>query len=140
MDFPPKDCGTWRPLDEEGRRKWLAQAKHNHFHLRSRGTAPRSPSRIVVLDGSVVDSELGFYCAFGEAVNGPGGYFGANLQAFDDCLFGGFGLDAPYTIVWKNSSASVLASSEGDLFEALVDMIRSVEERAADTRAALRLE
>ena len=25
---------------------------------------------------------------FGEAVNGPGGYFGSDFHGFDDCLFG----------------------------------------------------
>ena len=34
----------------------------------------------------------------GEAVNGPGGYFGRNLDAFADCLRGGFGTpDDHYT-------------------------------------------
>jgi hypothetical protein len=54
----------------------------------------------------LVDTLLGFYCAIGEAVNGPGGYFGLSMLAFDDCLFSGFGLEFPYTIVWRESQRS----------------------------------
>ncbi|MGI5177242.1 barstar family protein [Dactylosporangium sp. CA-152071] len=45
----------------------------------------------------------GFYCALGEAVNGPGGYFGWNLDALDDCLRGGWGARAPFTLVWRHA-------------------------------------
>ena len=43
---------------------------------------------------------------FGEMVNGPGGYFGSSLQSFDDCLFGGYGLETPCEIRWVDSDAS----------------------------------
>ncbi|MGR7001821.1 barstar family protein [Yinghuangia aomiensis] len=36
--------------------------------------------------------------ALGETVNGPGGYFGGNLDALDDCLGGTFGYTAPGTL------------------------------------------
>ncbi|MGW0802654.1 barstar family protein [Nonomuraea sp. NPDC002799] len=39
----------------------------------------------------------------GEAINGPGGYFGRNLDALDDCLRGGFGARAPFTLFWSDS-------------------------------------
>jgi hypothetical protein len=39
-------------------------------------------------------------------VNGPGGYLGLSMLAFDDCLFSGFGLEYPYTIVWRESQRS----------------------------------
>lgn len=29
-------------------------------------------------------------------------YFGTSLQSFDDCLFGGFGLQNPCRIIWEN--------------------------------------
>ncbi|GAB3899118.1 hypothetical protein GCM10029964_084580 [Kibdelosporangium lantanae] len=48
----------------------------------------------------------GFYCAIGEAINGPGGYFGWNLSALDDCLRGGFGAQAPFRLVWHNSAVA----------------------------------
>lgn len=42
----------------------------------------------------------------GEAINGPGGYFGLSLHAFDDCLFGGFGLTGPCTLRWRHAARS----------------------------------
>lgn len=33
--------------------------------------------------------------SIGEAINGPGGYFGWNLDALHDCLRGGFGALTP---------------------------------------------
>ena len=38
--------------------------------------------------------------------NGPGGYFGGDLDALDDCLCGGFGLRLPITIRIGNSTAA----------------------------------
>lgn len=46
----------------------------------------------------------GFYCAIGEAINGPGGYFGWNLDTLDDCLSGGFGAQAPFRLAWHDSA------------------------------------
>ncbi len=48
----------------------------------------------------------GFYCAIGEAINGPGGYFGWNLDALADCLGGGFGAQAPLRLVWHDSAVA----------------------------------
>lgn len=50
-------------------------------------------------DGIHVTDEAAFYLAMGEAVNGPGGYFGCNLDAMDDCLRGRFGARTPFTVV-----------------------------------------
>lgn len=43
---------------------------------------------------------------FAAAVEAPEGYFGKCLQSFDDCLFGGFGLDTPCKVIWKSSGIS----------------------------------
>ncbi|MFB8003703.1 barstar family protein [Nocardia sp. NPDC056000] len=58
------------------------------------------------LDGTHIVDEDTFYCAIGEAVNGPGGYFGWNLDAFEDCTRGGFGATTPFTIVWNESATA----------------------------------
>ena len=47
-----------------------------------------------------------FLCAIGEAINGPGGYFGRHLIAFDDCCVGGFGATPPFTVRWAHSALS----------------------------------
>lgn len=66
-----------------------------------------------MIRSGLVDSLLGFYCALGEAVNGPAGYFGLSMQALHDCLIGGFGLEFPYLVVWEGSAEArgVLDSS-----------------------------
>jgi hypothetical protein len=43
------------------------------------------------------------YCAIGEAVNGPGGYFGWNLDAVNDCFRGRWGAAPGCTIYWDHS-------------------------------------
>ncbi|MFE5012059.1 barstar family protein [Streptomyces sp. NPDC056696] len=56
------------------------------------------------LDVRYIVDEDSFYCAIGEAINGPGGYFGWNLDALDDCLRGGWGATAPFTLHWGFSA------------------------------------
>ncbi|WP_234437108.1 barstar family protein [Streptomyces maremycinicus] len=61
---------------------------------------------VVHLDGGQISTKSGFYCALGEAVNGPGGYFGSNLDALADCISSGFGEGPPARIIWRNFQAS----------------------------------
>ena len=60
------------------------------------------------IDGRKIKSTNDFYRAIGCAVNGPGGYFGRNLDALADCLRGGFGTpeDRPYQFEWQHSAVS----------------------------------
>ncbi|MEU9576957.1 barstar family protein [Streptomyces chilikensis] len=53
----------------------------------------------------MVDEES-FHCALGEAVDGPCGYFGWDLDALDDCLRGRWGATAPFTLHWDHSAGS----------------------------------
>ncbi|MFI5755244.1 barstar family protein [Streptomyces sp. NPDC051569] len=55
-----------------------------------------------VIDGAEVTSLDRFWQVIGAAVNGPGGYFGSNLDALADCLHGGFGTpdDGDFVIEW----------------------------------------
>lgn len=41
-------------------------------------------------------------CRPGEAINGAGVYFGADLDGLNDCLRGGFGVVPPFTLRWLN--------------------------------------
>ncbi|MEU0150180.1 barstar family protein [Streptomyces sp. NPDC006288] len=69
-----------------------------------------------VIDGSGITGLDSFWDAVGEAVNGPGGYFGRNLDAFADCLGGGFGTpgDGSFVIEWRDhaQSADALGHAE----------------------------
>ncbi|MFW5417739.1 barstar family protein [Nocardiopsis sp. CNT-189] len=61
-----------------------------------------------VIEGREVTSLERFWEVIGEAVNGPGGYFGSNLDAFADCLRGGYGTpgDGDFVIEWRDHEAS----------------------------------
>jgi RNAse (barnase) inhibitor barstar len=60
------------------------------------------------IDGRKIKSAYDFYREIGRSVNGPGGYFGRNLDALADCLRGGFGTpeDRPYEFEWQYSAVS----------------------------------
>ncbi|MFF5213496.1 barstar family protein [Streptosporangium sp. NPDC000396] len=64
------------------------------------------PGETYELHGNHIVDEVSFYCAIGEVVNGPAGYFGSNLAALDDCLCGGFGAKVPFTLIWHDSDVA----------------------------------
>ncbi len=108
FSFPPAEVGTWRVLDEAGKQEWLRARNKNYFG--GKGTRTHREGRVgdvFTIDGRDVADLPAFFCAIGEAINGPGGYFGSGMTQFDDCLFGKFGLEAPCRIVWKNSKVSM---------------------------------
>ncbi|GAB2701614.1 barstar family protein [Kitasatospora kifunensis] len=61
-----------------------------------------------LLDGTRIRTLEDFWSEIGAAVNGPGGYFGRNLDAFADCLSGGFGTpdDGDFRFEWRDHQAS----------------------------------
>lgn len=61
---------------------------------------------VYVLEGKNIYDLDSFFREFAKAVNAPNGYFGRGLMQFDDCLFGGYGLEAPCEIIWKDSNLS----------------------------------
>ena len=83
------------------------------------------------IDGRKIKSANDFYREIGSAVNGPGGYFGRNLDALADCLRGGFGTpeDRPYEFEWQHSALSrrylnAVRHEQGTVFEAIQDVFR----------------
>ncbi|WP_326718232.1 MULTISPECIES: barstar family protein [unclassified Streptomyces] len=62
---------------------------------------------IYVLDGTRIRTLEDFWRVAGESI-GCGGYFGRNLDAFADCLRGGFGTpdDGDFAIEWRDHEAS----------------------------------
>ena len=60
------------------------------------------------MDGRRISSVQDFYREIGRSVNGPGGYFGKNLDALNDCLRGGFGTppDRALAFEWQHSDVS----------------------------------
>ncbi|MEV7423790.1 MULTISPECIES: barstar family protein [unclassified Streptomyces] len=61
-----------------------------------------------VIDGAEVTGLDRFWQVIGAAVNGPGGYFGNNLDALADCLSGGYGTpdDGDFVIEWRRHDLS----------------------------------
>jgi hypothetical protein len=76
--------------------------------MNRRSPSDVSPSTVYELPGDRIASLDDFWVAIGEAINGPGGYFGKNLDAFIDCLRGGFGTPeaGTYAIRWLSSEQS----------------------------------
>ncbi|HEX6685963.1 MAG TPA: barstar family protein [Candidatus Limnocylindrales bacterium] len=100
-DGRPTERNLWAGYDRQLRHHWAGVA------LSHRRAAPdRPPGTTYHLDGRFVTDVEGFYCAIGEAINGPGGYFGWNLDALDDCLRERFGARTPFRLVWHDSAVA----------------------------------
>lgn len=124
---PSSALGAWRTLSEAERRRWLSKARARHFALYKAGTPVRG--HVFTIDGADIVDLTSFLCAMGEAVNGRGGYFGVSWRAFDDCLFGGFGLEAPCKIVWKNAALSRQKLDSAMLVEYCESTIAEIDQR-----------
>ncbi|MEV7805373.1 barstar family protein [Microbispora sp. NPDC088329] len=99
----PDRLNLWAEYEGAARDEWLTIVRRDQRELRR---PDRAPGRTCDLDGSHVTDKAGFYLAIGEAINGPGGYFGCNLDALDDCLCGGFGARTPFTLIWQDSQVA----------------------------------
>jgi RNAse (barnase) inhibitor barstar len=90
------------------------------------------PPVIFRIDGRKIKSANDFYREIGAAVNGPGGYFGRNLDALADCLRGGFGTPEhrPYEFEWQHSALShrylneLRPDGQRTLFDPIKDVFR----------------
>jgi RNAse (barnase) inhibitor barstar len=116
---PPDTSGAWAALDTRQRGAWLDL-------VRERGCRLKHPDRpaghAYELCGQHITDEPGLYLALGEAVNGPGGYFGGCLDALVDCLRGNFGYTAPATLLWRDAATarehlSRLLAPEGEQYD-----------------------
>ncbi|MFD0687295.1 barstar family protein [Actinomadura fibrosa] len=124
----PGTEGAWADLDTRRRGVWLALVRERSGR---RARADRPAGHAYVLDGRHATDEPGLYLALGEAVNGPGGYFGGGLDALDDCLRGRFGYTAPATLLWRDAATarehlSDRLTPEGrpfDLFAEVLDVL-----------------
>jgi hypothetical protein len=74
----------WAALPVGDREAWVEVSLMIHFR-RILLTYPVLPEELQ-LDGRHVEDLASFFCALGEAVNGPGGYCGANLAGMSDFL------------------------------------------------------
>jgi RNAse (barnase) inhibitor barstar len=127
MERRPAEPGTWVPLDTHMRHEWLRLALADHRYA---AVPDRPAGGVYRLDGRHVTDGNAFYCALGEAINGPGGYFGWNAAAFEDCLRGKWGAATPFRLVWSDAEVArqhlgeeVFAMIAGWLTEADVEVV-----------------
>ncbi|MCX5392152.1 barstar family protein [Streptomyces sp. NBC_00094] len=126
---PPDTAGAWAGLDTRHRWVWHDLVRERVAHHGAPGDRPAGHA--YALDGRHVTDEPGLYLALGEAVNGPGGYFGGNLGALADCLGGTFGYTAPATLLWRDAATarehlSQALTPDGqsyDLFGVILDLL-----------------
>ncbi|MCK7626607.1 barstar family protein [Streptomyces sp. RS10V-4] len=129
--------GMWHALDPENRRAWLSVALWSRQY-RQQGKPAAPAGRTFALDGRHIVDLDSFYCALGEAVNGPGGYFGWNLNALDDCLAGGWGATTPFTLCWDSSAGSRtrlaerVPTGEGEEMALFGILVETFERRGVD--------
>jgi len=112
-DGAPAVPGTWARHDPAGRMEWLMLALANHT-----GREPDASGGTYHVGHEAVTNIRGLHCALGEALRGPGRYYGWGLDALDDCLGGGFGVRPPFTLVWQGSAKvrqALAADRAGDL-------------------------
>ncbi|MEU4152059.1 barstar family protein [Streptomyces sp. NPDC026659] len=118
---PPDTSGAWAGLETRERGPWLDLVRERGCRLKHRA---RQPGHAYDLDGRHITDEPGLYLALGEAVNGPGGYFGSSPDALADCLRGNFGHTAPATLLWRDTATareylSHALSPEGEGYDLL---------------------
>ncbi|MEU2561262.1 barstar family protein [Streptomyces longispororuber] len=97
--------GEWLRWPASYQGAWLHVVQNSWF-ASNRRAARYGEGEVVHLDGRHIATKSGFYCELGEAANGPGGYFGSNLDALADCLSSTSGEGPPTRIVWWNFEAS----------------------------------
>ncbi|MFD9322392.1 barstar family protein [Streptomyces sp. NPDC060053] len=96
---PPDTPGAWAGFETRQRGAWLDLVRERGCRLEHQD---RPAGHAYELDGRHITDEPGLYLALGEAVNGPGGYFGGCPDALVDCLRGNFGCTAPATLLWRD--------------------------------------
>ncbi|WP_327069989.1 barstar family protein [Kitasatospora sp. NBC_01302] len=108
----PLEQREWARWPAGSHWSWLHVAQVAWFTGRRRamnyGTASEAS-----IDGGVIYNKASFYCALGEAVNGPGGYFGSNIDAVADCLSASRESMANFQLTWDRSALSRELLGEG---------------------------
>ncbi|WP_415646641.1 barstar family protein [Stackebrandtia soli] len=96
----PAGRAEWMEYPVEWHRDWLHVVMSAWFFA-GKGPVRCGTDPVVEVDGRTMLSRAGMYCALGEAVNGPRGYFGCNLDGMDDCLRSTVGGNVPFRLVWR---------------------------------------
>jgi hypothetical protein len=98
----PTEPNLWARLDRSNRYLWVrAAAVHRRL-------APDKPADTVYdLDGRYITDYDGFFCAIGEAINGPGGWFGGDLfWLHENAATGDGGATPGFHLIWHHSEVA----------------------------------
>jgi RNAse (barnase) inhibitor barstar len=98
---PLSKKNEWMRLSPKQRLAWLEVAR---LYPRNNPKSQDEQNAHYYLDATNLKDSTSFYCALGEAINGPGGYYGLNMDSLADCLCGGFGAIAPFVITIQNAN------------------------------------
>ncbi|MFJ8563654.1 barstar family protein [Streptomyces sp. NPDC093514] len=96
----PTTPHQWASLDTRGRAEWLDLIRPHP------GGEPDRTGGTHHLEGRFITDKPGFYCALGEALIGPGRWFGRRLDDLDDCLGGRHGVIGPFTLIWHDADVA----------------------------------
>ncbi|MFY4718359.1 barstar family protein [Streptomyces sp. LaBMicrA B280] len=135
---PPDAPGAWTRLGTRERGAWLDLVRERGCR---RARRDRPGDHAYVLDGRYITDEPGLYLALGEAVNGPGGYFGGCVAALHDCLRGGFGHTAPASLLWRHAATarahlSRALSPDGDPYDLFAVVLQALADGGTDVTLA----
>ncbi|MEU5286488.1 barstar family protein [Streptomyces sp. NPDC020755] len=138
LSGPPDAVNAWAGLDTRRRGAWHDLVQERAC-LRTHRDRPSGHS--YELDGRHITDQPALYLALGEAVNGPGGYFGGCLGALDDCLRGAFGYTAPATLLWRDAATargylSHALTPDGQPYDLFSEVLESLAEGGMDVTLA----
>lgn len=105
----PKAINEWVSLNDEDRIAWgnITRKYRSSEKWHNDERYENVVGGVYHIDGSNITTFESFFCALGEAMNGPGGYYGFDHLNLIDCLTGGFRVCRPFKLIWKNSSVAM---------------------------------
>lgn len=113
----PDRKDLWVNLPLGSREAWLEVAG-----LYTQAEDPSNQSVVDAIDlpdyfmnGAHVEDLASFFCALGEAINGPGGYYGWNIAALADLLKIDLRSRAPFILHWSDFDVARIALSAKDV-------------------------
>ncbi|TGZ15387.1 hypothetical protein DV517_03600 [Streptomyces sp. S816] len=135
---PPDTPGAWTGLGTRQRGAWLDLVRERGCRRTPRD---RAAGHAYELDGRYITDTPGLHLALGEAVNGPGGYFGGCVAALADCLRGTFGHTAPATLLWRHAATarahlSRALTPDGDPYDLFTVVLETLADGGMDVTLA----
>lgn len=118
----PSAVGEWKKIPARWHRSWLHVVQNAWFQA-GRAATRNEIKPTYTLEGADLANVASFYCSLGEAMNGPGGYFGSNLDALADCLANATAVDGDFEIVWSNREVSARTIGDTEM-AAIVGVFR----------------